>query len=350
MLCDQLASGASSAEMKSEIQRTVGVKNADNYFRVLGRYLSGKMSKSVCDRLCVRSLGRDNLSLHNRFILTILKNATCLEEPPVNKRGAVGLLSVQIDNGYKGSCLQSLCKDGFPVSPRKRRTPTFRGRKFRDKFSPPGPLDKTPNVISEGSPSKVLEQSGATELRSLGSRPPFDINSVEDGEEVEQTAGSPSVRSTSLVTAPFGICINRRGSKKLLSNDSSTGAFTDTCFTLSELPDTNSLRERLVKKVKAEGLDVSLDFVNCLNHGVDIFLKRLISPTLEIASSRSNTVICQQEQSRMGPGQNGNSNKPIQSVFASTLDFRAAMELNPTVLGDDWQIHLEKIFLQASED
>uniref|UniRef100_A0A7N0UKW3 Transcriptional coactivator Hfi1/Transcriptional adapter 1 n=1 Tax=Kalanchoe fedtschenkoi TaxID=63787 RepID=A0A7N0UKW3_KALFE len=352
---DQLASCASTADMKSEIQRRVGVKHADHYFLILGRFLSSKMSKSNFDRLCIRLIGRENLSLHNRFIYTILKNARLAQECQVKKRRVVGPLSLHLDDGYQGSCLQSLCKDGFPVSPRRERTPTPRGRKFRDKLSPLGPLGKTPNVLSEDSPSKVLEQPGATELLSPGSRPPPEINSVEDGEEVEQTAGSPGVRSRSPITAPFGICINGRRSKKLLSNDSSPGIFTDTCLYLGELPDTNSLRQRMEKKVKAEGLDVSMDFINCLNYGIDIFLKRLISPTLEMARSKSKKAVHQQELSRMVPGLNviwptPYPNKPIESVTASALDFRVALELNPAILGDDWPILLENISFQASED
>uniref|UniRef100_A0A7N0UQ01 Transcriptional coactivator Hfi1/Transcriptional adapter 1 n=1 Tax=Kalanchoe fedtschenkoi TaxID=63787 RepID=A0A7N0UQ01_KALFE len=355
MSYDQLASRASTAEMKSEIQRKVGVKHADQYFMILGRYLSSKMSKSEFDRLCIRLIGRENLSLHNRFICTILKNARLAEERQAKKRRVVGPLSVQLDNGYKGTCLESLCKDGFPVSPRKGRTPTPRGRKFRDKLSPLGPLAKTPNVLSEDSPSKVLEHPGATELLSLGSRPPVERNSVEDGEEVEQTAGSPSVRSRSPVTAPFGVRINGRGSKKLPSCDSSTGISTDTCLYLGELPDTNSLRQRIEKKVKAEGLNVSLDFVNCLNNGIDIFLKRLISPALEVAASKSKKVVHQQTHSRMVPGVNGiwptqYPNKEMESATASALDFRVALELNPTILGEDWPIHLENISLHASEN
>ncbi|CAM8906449.1 unnamed protein product [Rhodiola kirilowii] len=354
MSCDRLASRPSTAEMKSEIQRRIGVKNADQYFMILGRYLSSKMSKSDFDRFCIRLIGRDKLSLHNRLIRTILENARRAECLP-NKGRVVGSLSVQVDNGYKGSCLQSLFQDGFPVSPRKGRTPTPRGRKFRDKLSPLGPLGKTPNGTSDDSPSKVLQPPGVNELLSSGSRPPVEIKYVEDGEEVEQTTGRPNVRSRSPIAAPFGVCINGSRSEKPLFNNTPMGISSDTCLKLGELPDTISLRQRLEEKVKEKGLDVSLDFVNCLNKGVDVFLKSLITPTLAMASSRCHKLVHQQEHYRMIPGSNGMqptqySNRPIESVTASTLDFRVAMELNPTALGKDWQIQLEKISLQASND
>jgi hypothetical protein len=36
--------------------------------------------------------------------------------------------------------------------------------------------------------------------------------------------------------------------------------------------------------------------------------------------------------------------------YVTMLDFHAAVELNPQMLGEDWGIQLEKIVLRASED
>ncbi|KAJ6716508.1 TRANSCRIPTIONAL ADAPTER 1 [Salix koriyanagi] len=87
------------------------------------------------------------------------------------------------------------------------------------------------------------EQQSATELLSLGSRPPVEVVSVEEGEEVDQMAGSPSVQSRSPVTAPLGISMNF-GSRKALSNAFlCNNHLKRTCLNSCELPDTRSLRK-----------------------------------------------------------------------------------------------------------
>lgn len=58
---------------------------------------------------------------------------------------------------------------------------------------------------------------------SLGSRP---TGSVEDGEEVDQAAGSPSIYSRSPVRAPLGIPLNTKGTRKVLCNGLASAFFT----------------------------------------------------------------------------------------------------------------------------
>ncbi|KAJ6905790.1 LOW QUALITY PROTEIN: hypothetical protein NC652_023522 [Populus alba x Populus x berolinensis] len=72
-----------------------------------------------------------------------------------------------------------------------------------DRPSPLGPLGKPQSVECEELNARGQEQQSATELLSLGSRPPVEVASVEEGEEVDQMAGSPSVQSRSPVTAPL---------------------------------------------------------------------------------------------------------------------------------------------------
>ncbi|KAJ6905795.1 LOW QUALITY PROTEIN: hypothetical protein NC652_023526 [Populus alba x Populus x berolinensis] len=82
-------------------------------------------------------------------------------------------------------------------------SPVNRDCKFRDRPSPLGPLGKPQSVECEELNARGQEQQSATELLSLGSRPPVEVASVEEGEEVDQMAGSPSVQSRSPVTAPL---------------------------------------------------------------------------------------------------------------------------------------------------
>ncbi|KAL9241605.1 hypothetical protein vseg_015698 [Gypsophila vaccaria] len=309
-------------EIKFQIEKKVGTQKARIYFGLLDSFFSIKLSKSEFDKSCVAAIGRENICLHNRLIRSILKNAfQAKTPPPKGNNGVEKVCNDKVSNGYQRSCLQSLCRDVFPQSPRKGRTVGFRDRKAtKDRPSPLGPHGK-PHAVAANKDlgQKTVEHQSPTELLSLGSRP-VEVTSVEDGEEVDQAAISPGIHSRSPVTPPLGIPWNGKGNRKVFSPLSSN-IHVETCCGNGELPDTSSLRKRLDQKLEKEGMKVSVDCVNLLNNGLDTFLKRLIKPSLELASSRVGTL----------------------------LDFRTAMELEPHVLGEDWPMQLEKVCLRESE-
>ncbi|XP_062101840.1 uncharacterized protein LOC133808206 [Humulus lupulus] len=331
-------------ELKSQIENKVGRSKAEVYFSLLKKYLSLKISKVEFHRLCIGTIGKDNLILHNQLIKAILKNASLSTTPPPKVSKEAGSFSVKAANGCQRSSLQSLC-NGFPQSPRKGRTPSYRERKFRDRLSPLGPNGKSNNVTCEDLTAKTLEQQSATELFSLGSKPPC---SVEDGEEVEQAAGSPGIHSRSPLTAPLGIPRNAKKTQKLLLKVSPSPASLDTCYNNCKLPDTNSLMKRLEQKLEAEGLKISEDCVNLMNNGLDVYLKRLIKPSLAKAGSRSENKHVNQGRSQAMPGMRF-VEAPTRVYSVSMLDFRVAMEMNPSLLGEEWPTKLEKICLHESE-
>lgn len=344
-------------ELKALIVKKIGHQRADRYFDQLRRLFSYNISKSQFDKFCIRTIGRENIPLHNRLIRSIIKNACLAKVPPlegIRKEGSN--LNAKLSNGNQKNCLQSLYGDAFPPSPRKGRSPVNRDRKFRDRPSPLGPLGKPQSVVCEELGSKALEQQSATELLSLGSRPPVEVASVEDGEEVEQVAISPGVQSRSPVTAPFGISINLGGARKALSNVSACNVYhTKTCQNTGELPDTRSLRSRLEQKLEMEGIGVSMDCVSLLNNALDAYLKRLIEPCIGLAGSRHGNDHCKQLNCQFLPGFNGTLpgryvQRATGSTYASMCDFRVAMELNPQILGEDWAIQLEKVCSRASEE
>lgn len=341
----------STLELKSQIENKIGRPKAEMYFSLLTKYLSLKISKPDFHRICFGMLGKENLHLHNQLIRAILRNASLSTTPPPKVSKETASLSGKLANGHQKGSFQSLCKD-FPQSPRKGRTPSLRDRKFRDRLSPLGPHGKSNNIAYEDSTPKLQEQQSATELFSVGSRPPC---SEEDGEEVEQAAGSPSIHSTSPLSAPLGILRNAKKRQKLLFKESASAVYFDTCHNNGELLDTSSLRKRLEQKLEKEGLKISADCANLLNNSLDVYLKRLIKPSLELAGSRSENKHIDQGHCRTVPGLNGTwpvryVEKPTQPNSTSMLDFRVAMETNPQILGEDWPTKLEKICLHESED
>ncbi|CAN1141405.1 hypothetical protein LINPERPRIM_LOCUS25473 [Linum perenne] len=352
MSSNQSHTRVDTLEIKSLLVKRIGHHRAQKYFDQLTRLFSLKTTKSEFDRFCVRVIGRENVPLHNQLIRSIVKNACLGKIPPLLKaaKRAPSRLNATPYDGSPRNGLQSLYGEAFPLSPRDR--------KFKDRPSPLGPLGKTHNLSSEELISRAQEQS-ATELLSLGSRPPVEVASVEDGEEVEQVAGSPGVQSRRTpVTAPLGISMNLGVSRKGLLNMSVYGTEThETCHKCGELPDTRLLRNRLQQKLQAEGLRASLDCVNLLNNALDAYLKRLIEPCIGLACSLSRKGFLDGASSGGGfvPGSIGMSSdryrqQITESHYGSMLDFRVSMESNPEKMGAEWGVKLEKITLRASEE
>ncbi|KAG2298099.1 hypothetical protein Bca4012_009310 [Brassica carinata] len=176
----------------------------------------------------------------------------------------------------------------FPPSPRKCRS-----RKFRDRPSPLGPLGKPQSITTTNDESMSKMQ-----------RVP-----MEEGEEVEQSVQSTS-RSSPL-TAPLGVSLT--GVRRSVS--------ITCCQNSGELPDTMTLKSVLERRLEKEGIKLSMDSADVLNSGLDAFITRLVKPCLSLVQRQRGV---------------------------SMVDLRAAVELNPRVLGEDWPIHLEKICSRAS--
>ncbi|KAM3377306.1 hypothetical protein P3S68_009719 [Capsicum galapagoense] len=338
-------------ELRDVIYRKIGQQRAEKYFNELSRFLSSKLSKVDFDKSCIRTIGRENIHLHNRLLLSIVKNASLGKVPPPKPKKVEGL-SIKVGNGYQRSCLQSLYGDAFPSSPRKTRSPVSRDRRLRDRPSPLGPLGKSPITCEETAP-RIQEQQSATELHSLGSRPPVEVASVEDGEEVEQFVGSPGIQSRSLVTAPLGISVNIGGARKTLHSGSVYNFSLETCQSCRELPESRLLRSRLERKLESEGLGISLDCANLLNNSLDAFLKKLIEPCIGLAGSRHTNERVRHRNGQILPGWYGQfpgnyTKRQTRSSCASMLDFRVAVETNPRILGGDWSMLLEKVCTSAS--
>jgi hypothetical protein len=74
-------------EMKSEMEGKLGRSKAEFYFCLLTKFLSLKISKLDFNALCVGTIGKENLHLHNKLIRSIVKNATLSVMAPPFKPG-----------------------------------------------------------------------------------------------------------------------------------------------------------------------------------------------------------------------------------------------------------------------
>lgn len=314
MVANQKFTRVDSVELKAVMCRKIGRRRADKYFDLLKKFFSLKVGKYEFDKSCVRILGKENLCLHNQLIRTILKNSCVSTVSPLRAK------------------VQSI--NSVPLSARNGRPTVNRDRKILDRPSPLGPLGKS--------------HQSATELLSLGSRPPVEVASVEDGEEVEQAAESPSIQSKNPFIAPLGILVNK-GARKALSGGSQKKFHALTCQQTGELPDARSLMNQLEQKLEMDGFNISVDCANVINNGLDCYLKRLIEPCIRLADSRCieecpQHMIDQRKTGLKGmlPAKERFLEKPSNSKHVSLLDFRVVMESNPCILGGDWPLLLEK--------
>lgn len=325
MVSNQKFTPVGAIELKAAIYRKIGRQRTENYFDLLNRFFSYKLKKYEFDKSCKRIIGRDNLSLHNQLIRTILKNSFVGKVPLSRAKNVAVVASPNVK-----------VSSGLPVS---SRSLVNRDQKFRDRPSPLGPLGKS--------------QQSETELLSLGSRPPIEVVSVEDGEEVEQAAGSPGIQSKSPVSAPLGISMYK-GARKALTKQKFNSL---TCQQTFELPDARSLMIILERKLEMEGLKISVDCANVLNIGLDCYLKRLIEPCIGLAGSRPmkehpQDITGQRLSALNGmlPASGIYLPNPSNSINAVLSDFGVVMESNPCLLGGDWAVLREKACAQTFEE
>ncbi|XP_010547543.1 PREDICTED: uncharacterized protein LOC104819254 [Tarenaya hassleriana] len=308
-------------QLKSQIKKKIGRAKTENYLDLLSRFLSSKLSKSEFDKLCIATVGKENIHLHNALLTGIIKNI-CLSKTPPGVEASLGNKK-EVNGFQRSNSFQSLCKD-LPLSPRKGRTPN---RRIKD---------------SKG-------KSQVTEVFSSGGRPPC---SIEEGEEVDQSTLSPGTHSENRpIEAPLGVSFSEKiARQRMISRRLLSCSHMETCYSVGQLPDTVSLKKKLEQTLGVEGVEVSVGFTNLLNMGLDVFLKRLIKPCLELAASRSSRGLCSGMAASNGLCSDRYSQETRASLSASMMDFQVAMELNPSILGEDWPAKLEKFLLLGTED
>ncbi|KAL4559842.1 hypothetical protein LXL04_031988 [Taraxacum kok-saghyz] len=294
------------AELKNQIIRKLGPERSKQYFDYLNKFLNLKLTKVEFDKLCIRTVGREAIPLHNQLIRTVLRNA-CTKVPLGNKKPSDGAPYHQ--NGSnpvttRGAPNPLTFPNGDILSPKHRKTRTGTRR------SALGPNGKT----NYSSPSSPLDTRKA----------------VQHHQEVIQQPDDHGVVSGRIpLHAPLGIpyCPVSIGGVRRAPPIRSVGV-SDT----NRLLDTIALRARMESVAVTQGVQgVSVDCANAVNNGLNVYLKGLIRSSFELSGARLG-----HESVKTGP--------------ISLLDFRVAMEINPRQLGEDWPVLLEKICARAFEE
>ncbi|KAG8083451.1 hypothetical protein GUJ93_ZPchr0015g6997 [Zizania palustris] len=352
-------------EIKYNIAKRIGPERAKNYFQHFERFLSSKLNKNEFDKLCLVTLGRENLPLHNHLIRSILHNACQAKGPEINAPKLTGdvtnsdhTLPPVWNNGH---VLNQRVKDNRPLSRRynalaqcsslnlgetiirENGTPNLNDLKRHAQFQHnehAEPLTKHPRL--EKVPSNFHE-------------PPHINGPGENlGDETIHHIPGP-------VEAPLGIHfgpVSFGGTQKpsiiasAPSNDSNMS-----CYELYELRDTMSLRKRMEKFAEAQGLEgVSVECANLLNNGVDVFLKQLIGSCVKLVGTRSqhgklsHIPLKQELRHKLINGVSLQNHVHGQGIIRpaglnsiSMQDLKAVSELSPHLLGVNASLVLETI-------
>lgn len=338
---------------KAQMVKKLGPQESKQYFYYLNRFLSLKLSKVEFNNVCLRIMGRENISLHNQLIRAILRNACTAKvvPPPIfthyrqnrSQPGVSQALSLQeLSNG----------NDVLHLSPRKARTgvrdPTTvnhcstLGPNWKACFATQSNFDVP---LENGDLHQQKMENGSDTVARMG-------QAELAGRDDKQ--GSP-------LQAPLGIQF-RPGSIQRTSR-----RFTSTPDNV--LVDSLTLKERMEQISTVQGLEgVSMDSTNILNRGLDCYIKGLIRSCIELTGARSrhnmvtyNTNMhpsCTKLINGVKPGhqyqtQNNRSfqvTEPKPQCPISFHEFQTAMELNPEKLGVDWPLLMAKIGTHAFDE
>ncbi|KAJ4899095.1 Uncharacterized protein Rs2_13046 [Raphanus sativus] len=343
------------AELKAHIVKKVGAERSRRYFYYLGRFLSQKVTKSEFDKSCHRLLGRENLPLHNMLIHSILRNASLAKSPPPttgrHKSSVVG----KEDGGPEGS--------GSLVRNRNRNDHVWSNGVLppkvatRDRPSPLGPNGKVESLLHQphcrddksgnrnmenGGPCRYADERGGALLDKGKVAAPVS----RDEEAREEERGRLGTLSTSPVVAPLGIpfwAASVGGARRTVPV--STRANFIGCYDSGGLSDAEMLRKRMESIAVAQGLGgVSPECSSMLNSMLDVYLKKLIKSCVDLSGARSTN------GNQSNSLQIQTSNQSSDTTQVSLLDFRAAMELNPSQLGENWPLLRERLLMRSFEE
>ncbi|CAK9186865.1 unnamed protein product [Ilex paraguariensis] len=333
----------SLAELKAQIVKKLGPEVSQQYFYYLNKLLSLKLTKVEFNKLCLRIVGRENISLHNQFIRSILKNACSSKFPPPLIQDEEVFKPTQVvgnkepsSDGYKQNGSHPGIShasnppafsngDILPLSPRKTRS-GIRDRRYVDRRSSLGPNGKTSfasqqlstthssdfDVILENgysTPPDLQRQAQHHQGLALqaqkegvvsGYQPatlsvikrspddPVHVNSKDQTEVLVREEGK-ELSARSLLCAPLGIPLcpfSVGGARRALPLASSSKCVSS--VNSGGLLDTVTLRERMEQIAATQGLEgVPMDCANLLNNGLDAFLKGLIRSCLELKGASS---------------------------------------------------------------
>ncbi|XP_074568486.1 uncharacterized protein LOC141825021 [Curcuma longa] len=323
-------------DLKMQIVRNLGSEQSKRYFGFLNQLLAQKLSKSDFNKFCIPILGRENISLHNQLIRSILANALQAKTPPlisldkaaskaVGKKASHGASVVNHDEAPSSS--NSVWTNGHtsPTSNHKVRlcnhdqrtkdlptnshmqngrtevafhssVPSQKNAAKENGFLGPSRLARPMQQQHQDVSSEPPLKRPRAECIAPNSQPLPEITGLVDdvaveNSELQQVGDLNSKRGP--LQAPLGIplCSASVGGAQrslTLATDSSSGSLGRSSYS-GELCHTEALKKRMEKIAAAHGLvSVESGCANLLNKAVDAYLQHLIRSCAELVGARLN--------------------------------------------------------------
>uniref|UniRef100_A0A0A9DHH4 Transcriptional regulator of RNA polII, SAGA, subunit n=1 Tax=Arundo donax TaxID=35708 RepID=A0A0A9DHH4_ARUDO len=380
------------------MEKRLGPDRSQRYFSYLNGYLSQRLSKTDFDKLCLQTLGRENLQMHNRLIHSILYNAyqaKCPPPPPDVGRPMVASAkkvsqATEVFNTCNGDLRLLQVQGSRPMS-------TVQDHPLKDRLNNMGPNSRVDAAVNHTQvPHGVSAARENGTVSSLESKRPVHFQQCEPAEPLakqprveklppdnmllqRRSMSSVADRSVEMlqspVRAPLGIpfcSASVGGARKLPLPPISAGEdHFNSCFEHGGLFNTEALHRRMEKAAETLGLlGVTMDCAELLNSSLDKYLKNLIRLSVELIGAsvqrdaRKGMPYKQQAYGKQingvrlpnhvhmhsGSRPSGAANEIRSNQLISLNDFKVAMQLNPQQLGEDWPVLLEKICLCSSEE
>nr|ACG48174.1 hypothetical protein [Zea mays] len=384
-------------ELKAQMEKRLGPDRSRRYFGYLNGYLSERLGRQDFEKLCLHTLGRENLQLHNRLIRAILYNAyqgKC-PPPPLDAGRPVG---ASVKKAYQAAEVLNACNGDARLLQIQRLRPVARAQDhtLKDSTNNTGPNCRVAaanhNQVTHGA-SGSLENGtlNQLELKRLRFQQCEPVEPVAKHPRVEQlppnnlpvqrrsmssTAEQSAEILRSPVRAPLGIpfcSASVGGARKFPPPLIVAGEdHFNSCSEHDGLFSTELLHRRMEKTAETLGLaGITMDSAELLNIPLDKYMKNLIRSSVELVGgsvqrdARKGTPTYKQQaygkqingvrlpnhvHMQSASGSPGAKNEIGINHLISINDFKVAMELNPQHLGENWPVLLEKICLCSSEE
>lgn len=237
------------------------------------------------------------------------------------------------------------------------------------------PIDTQHHPLLSHQSEKDNDVSAQNSARfSIPRRSPDGPVSVHSKDQSDSSAGGDwrEINARRPLQAPFGVpfCpVSVGGTRRSLSVPTSSKCISASSF--GGLFNSVMLKERMEQISVTQGLEgVSIECAHLLNNGIDAYLKRIIGSCVGLVGARlgrealKSPLNKQQTCTKLINGvrtdhlfQMPRSGRPSdvmhehrQTCPIPLQDFKAAMELNPQQLGEDWPLLLEKICIRSFDE